>query len=296
MSMTQSQATRVYAPSLYRVLRALASVGIFAEDEAGRFHLTPLAEPLRSDAPDSWRAFANFLGSDWAYRAYGDILHSVQTGQPAFDHVYGKPLFEYLAENPDQARIFNDAMTNSSQSSAPAILSVYDFSGITKLIDVGGGHGFLLASILKAYPQMQGVLFDLPSVVEGAGPVLEAQGVSDRCEYIGGDFFTSVPSGGDAYIMRAILHGMTDEQVLQLLHTLHQSMRENGTLLQVDAVVPEGNEPSTSKFGNLHMMIFTPSRERSEAEDRALYERAGFKLTRVLPTASVFNVLEGKPI
>jgi O-methyltransferase/methyltransferase family protein len=291
-----AQATRVYTPSLYRVLRALASVGIFAEDETGRFHLTPLAEPLRSDASDSWRAFANFLGSDWAYRAYGDILHSVQTGQPAFDHVYGKPLFEYLAENSDQARIFNDAMTNSSQSSAPAILSVYDFSGITKLIDVGGGHGFLLASILKAYPQMQGVLFDLPSVVEGAEPVLEAQGVSDRCECIGGDFFTSVPSGGDAYIMQAILHGMTNEQVLQLLHTIHQSMRENGTLVQVDAVVPEGNEPSTSKFGNLHMMIFTPSYERSEAEYRALYERAGFKLTRVLPTASVFSILEGKPI
>jgi hypothetical protein len=291
-----ARATGVDGPSLYRVLRALASAGIFAEDEAGRFHLTPLAEPLRSDAPDSWRAFANFLGSDWAYQAYGDILHSVQTGQPAFDHVYGKPLFEYLTENPEQARIFNEAMTNSSQSSAPAILSVYDFSGITKLVDVGGGHGLLLASILKAHPQMQGVLYDLPSVVAGAGPVLEAHGVSDRCECIGGDFFTAVPSGGDAYIMQAILHGMTDEQVVQLLHTIRQAMRENGTVLQVDMVVPEGNEPSTSKFGNVHMMIFTPSHERSEAEYRALYERAGFQLTRVLPTSSVFTILEGKQL
>jgi hypothetical protein len=291
-----AQATEVYAPSLYRVLRALASVGIFAEDEAGRFHLTPLGEPLRSDAPDSCRAFANFLGSDWAYRAYGDILHSVQTGQPAFDHVYGKPVSAYLAENPAQARIFNDGMTSTSQISAPAILTAYDFSGIHRLIDVGGGHGFLLASILKAYPQMHGVLFDLPRVVEGAAPILEAQGVSDRCECIGGDFITAVPSGGDAYIMQAILHGMTDEKILQLLHNVRQSMRENGTLLQVDMVVPEGNEPSTSKFGNLHMMIFTHSYERSEAEYRALYERAGFKLTRVLPTAGIYSILEGKPI
>jgi O-methyltransferase domain/Dimerisation domain len=291
-----AHATGVDAPSLYRVLRALASAGIFAEDEAGRFHLTPLAEPLRSDAPDSWRAFAAFLGSDWAYRAYGAMLHSVQTGQPAFDHVYGKPLFEFLAENPDQARIFNAAMTDSSRSSAPAILAVYDFSGMTKLVDVGGGHGFLLTSILKAYPQMHGVLFDLPAVVEGAGPMLEAHGVSDRCECIGGDFFTAVPSGGDAYMMQSILHGMTDEQVLQLLHNIRQSMRENGTVLQVDMVVPEGNAPSTSKFGNLHMMIFAPSRERTEAEYRALYERAGLKLTRVLPTATVFSLLEGKPI
>lgn len=149
-----AQATGVHAPSLYRVLRALASAGIFAEDEAGRFRLTPLAEPLRSDVPDSWRAFANLLGSDWAYRAYGDLLYSVQTGQPAFDHTHGKSLRAYLTENPDQARVFNDAMTNTSQSSAPAILAAYDFSGITKLVDVGGGHGFLLASILKAYPSI----------------------------------------------------------------------------------------------------------------------------------------------
>ena len=165
-----------------------------------------------------------------------------------------------------------------------------------KLVDVGGGHGFLLTSILKAYPQMQGVLFDLPSVVEGAGPVLEAQGVSDRCECIGGDFFTSVPTGGDVYMMQSVLHGMTDEQILQLLHNIRQSMRENGTVLQIDMVVPEGKAPSTSKFGNLHMMIFTSSRERTEAEYRALYERAGFQLTSVLPTASVFSLLEAKPI
>jgi hypothetical protein len=291
-----AQATGVHAPFLYRVLRALASAGIFAEDEAGRFGLTPLAEPLCTDAPDSWRAFANMLGSDWAYRAYGELLHSVKSGEPAFDHAHGKSFREYLTENPDELRVFNDAMTNTSQSSAPAILAAYDFSGITKLVDVGGGHGFLLASILKAYPHMQGVLFDLPAVVAGAAPILEAHGVSDRCECIGGDFLASVPSGGDAYIMQSILHGGTEETALQLLHNVRQSIQKNGVLLQVDMVVPEGNEPSTSKFGSLHMMVFTRNDERSEAEYRSLYERAGFKLTRVLPTASVSSILEGKPL
>ena len=291
-----AHATGVHAMSLYRVLRALAGAGIFAEDEAGRFHLTPLAEPLLSDAPESWRAFANFLGSEWAYRAYGDLLYSVQTGKPAFDHVYGQPLFAYLAEHPDQAQIFHDAMTNSSQSSAPAILAVYDFSGIRKLVDVGGGHGFLLASILTAYPQMHGVLFDLPSVVAGAAEVLAAQAVRDRCECVGGDFFAAVPGGGDAYIMQAILHGLDDDHALQILSNVHHAMQEHGTLLSVEGVVPEGNAPATSKFGNVHMMIFTPSHERSEAEYRSLFQRAGFHLTRVLPTASVFSILEAKRI
>jgi hypothetical protein len=296
-----AQITAVHAPSLNRVMRALASVGIFIEDEAtfstenGSFALTPLAEPLCTDNAHSWRAFINFLGSDWAYRSYGDLFYSVQTGQPAFDHVFGKPLFEFLGANPEQAAIFNQAMTNSSQMSAPAILAAYDFSGITKLVDVGGGHGFLLASILKAYAQMHGVLFDLPSVVEGAGAALQAQGVSDRCKCMGGDFFAAVPQGGDAYIMQSILHSMDDEQAIRLLQNVRQAMSEEGKLLQIDMVVPEGNIPSSSKFGNLHMMVFTSHHERSEAEYRALYERAGLKLTRVLNTHTIFSILEGKP-
>jgi len=289
-----AQAIGVHAQSLYRVLRALASAGIFAEDEAGRFHLTPLAEQLCSDAPNSWRGFANFLGSDFAYRAYGDLLYSVQTGQPAFNHVFGKGVSEYLGENPEQARIFNEGMTSTSQQSAPAVLAVYDFSGIKKLVDVGGGQGFMIASILKAYPQMNGVLFDLPNVVSGAAPILEAQGVSNRCICIGGNYLESVPKGGDLYFMQAILHGMRDEQALQLLQNVRESMNENGTLLQVDFVIPNGNAYSTSKFGDLHMMIFTPSHERTEAEYRALYEQAGFSLTRVLQTSALTTVLEGK--
>ena len=289
-----ARATGVHAQSLYRVLRALAGAGIFAEDEAGRFHLTPLAEQLRSDAPNSWRGFANFLGSDFAYQAYGDLLYSVQTGQPAFNHALGKSVREYLGENPEQARIFDEGMTSTSQQSAPAILAVYDFSGIKKLVDVGGGQGFMIASILKAYPQMNGVLFDLPNVVAGAAPILEAQGVSDRCACIGGNFLESVPEGGDLYFMQAILHGMKDEQCIQLLQNVRESMHENGTLLQVDFVIPSGNVPSTSKFGDLHMMIFTPSHERTEAEYRALYEQAGFRLTRVSQTSALTTILEGK--
>ena len=291
-----AHATGVHARSLYRVLRALAGAGIFAEDEAGRFSLTPLAEPLLSDAPESWRAFANFLGSEWAYRAYGELLYSVQTGQPAFDHVYGQSVGDYLAEHQDQARIFNDAMTNTSQSSAPAILATYDFSGFRKLVDVGGGHGFLLASILRAYPKMHGVLFDLPSVVEDAPAVLAAHGVGDRCECVGGDFLASVSSGGDAYIMQSILHGLDDEHALQLLSNVHHAMQERGTLLVVGQPVPETSGPSTSKFANLHMMIFSPSQERSESEYRTLFQRAGFNLTRVVPTSSVLSILEAERI
>lgn len=289
-----AQASGVHAPSLYRVMRVLAGAGIFAEDEAGRFHLTPLAEQLRSDAPDSLRGFVNFINSDFSYRTYGDMLYSVQSGQPAFEHAYGKNIFAYLKENPDQARIFNEGMTSISKRSAPAVLGVYDFTGVNKLVDVGGGQGFMLASFLKAYPQMHGVLFDLPSVVSQAAPILEASGVSDRCECIGGNYFESVPAGGDLYFMQLILHALSDEQILQILHNVREAMSENGTILQVDHIIPNGNEPSTSKYGDVHIMVFTPSHERTEAEYSALYEKAGFRITRMLETSGFYSALEVK--
>jgi hypothetical protein len=288
-----ARATGAHPRSLYRIMRALAGGGIFAEDETGRFRLTPLAEPLRRDAPDSLRSLAIFFGADWHWRVWSDLSHSAQTGRPAFESIYGKAYFDYLAENPAPAEVFNDAMTSLSASVSAAVVSAYDFSGITKLVDVGGGHGLLLASILEKYPQMSGVLFDAPSVIEGANDVIEAHDVGGRCETVGGDFFASVPAGGDAYIMKHIIHDWEDERALIILQNCHRAMTEGSRLLVVEIVLPEGNTPSLGKFMDLQMLLFLHSYERTEAEYSSLYQRAGFKLTSIVPTLSPYSVIEG---
>ncbi len=287
-----AQALGLQARPLYRLLRALASVGVFTEDESARFHLTPLAEPLRSDAPNSVRSFAIYFGADWHRRVYGELGYSVETGRPAFEKIYGKPFFDYLAENPEPARDFNNAMTSHSASDSAAVVSAYDFTGINKLVDVGGGHGALLAAILANNPQMSGVLFDAPYVVAGANDILTAHGVSGRCEAVGGDFFTSVPAGGDAYIMRHIIHDWDDERALAILKNCHHAMTENGRLLVVEIVIAEGNAPSLGKFLDLAMLVLVNSFERTAAEYSALFAQAGFELTRIVPTTSPHSVIE----
>lgn len=212
-----AQATGTQASALYRILRELASVGIFAEDDAARFKLTPLAEPLRSDTPGSVRDLSIFIGADWHWRAWGDLFGSAQSGLPAFERIHGKAFFEYLGENSGPAQIFNDAMTSMSATASAAIVDGYDFTGISKLVDVGGGHGMLLCSILEKFPQMSGILIDAPSVIAGAKEAIEERGLSKRCEAVGGDFFASVPAGGDAYIMKHILHEWNDERASTIL-------------------------------------------------------------------------------
>lgn len=288
-----AQATGTQARPLYRIMRALASTGIFAEDDTGRFRLTPMAGPLCSDAPDSLRDFAIFLGSDWHWRTWGDLSYSAETGQPAFEHIHGKAYFDYLAENKGAAQVFNNAMTSLSTAASGAVVSAYDFTGIGKLVDVGGGQGYLLASILERYCQMRGVLLDAPSVVDGAKDVFEAHGIGTRCELVGGDFFASVPAGGDAYIIKHIIHNWNDERASTILRNCHQAMAENGKLLVVEMVIPEGNTPSLGKLLDLEMLVLLHSFERTEAEYRALFEQAGFRLTRTLPTASPYSVIEG---
>jgi SAM-dependent methyltransferase len=288
-----AQATGAHAQSLYRLLRALASVGIFAEDETRRFRLTSLAEHLRSDAPESLRSMSIFLGADWHWRVWGELPHSLQTGRPAFEYLYGKAYFDYLAENSGPAQVFNDAMTSFSSSVGAAVVNSYDFTGISRLVDIGGGHGIFLTSILKKYPQMNGVLFDAPSVIDGADEVIAASGVGERCGAVGGDFFASVPAGGDAYIMKHIIHDWDNERALKILQNCHRAMTPNGKLLVVEMVIPEGNTPSLGKYMDLQMLLFLHSFERTEAEYRALFERAGFRLTRVVPTPSAYGVIEG---
>lgn len=291
-----AEATGTKARPLYRIMRALASAGIFAEDNTGRFQLTPLAEPLRSGTRDSLRDFAIFLGEDWHWRVWGGLAYSAQTGQPAFEHVHGKAYFDYLGENKGPAQVFNNAMTSLSTAASAAVAGAYDFTGVNKLVDVGGGHGFLLASILQQYPRMRGVLFDAPSVIDGAKDAIEAHGIANRCELVAGDFFTSVPAGGDVYMIKHIIHNWDDERAAEILRNCRRAMAENGKVLVVEMVIPEGNTPSLGKLLDLEMLVLFQSFERTEAEYRALFERAGFRLARAFPTESPYSVIEGIPV
>ena len=287
-------ATGAHASSLYRVLRALASVGVFTEDEKRGFALTPLSETLRTDAPGSLRAFATVELGEEHYPAWGELLHSVKTGKIAFDRAFGMPVWEFFEQNPENAKTFNDAMTGMTLAVNGAVLSGYDFSPIGKIVDVGGGHGSLIASILKANPQMKGVLFDAPSVAEGARSRIEVAGIADRCEVVPGDFFQSLPGGGDAYILKWIIHDWDDDRSITILRNCHSAMTEAGKLLLVEAVVPRGSEPHFSKFIDLNMLVMTGGRERTENEYRMLLEASGFKLTRTIPTESPMSVIEGE--
>ncbi|MDQ3713866.1 MAG: acetylserotonin O-methyltransferase [Acidobacteriota bacterium] len=284
--------TETHAPSLYRVLRTLASVGIFAENADGKFELTPIAALLRKDAPNSMRDFALMLGGEWHWRIFSELMHSVKTGATAQEKACGAELFEYLANNPENAKVFNRAMTSHSQAAVPAIVEGYDFSGIDKLVDIGGGQGILLAGILKANPQTQGILFDMPSVIAGESELLEKEGVTARVEKVSGDFFQSVSAGADAYLMKHIIHDWDDEQSIKILQNIYSAMNGNGKVLIVEMVIPEGNEPSPSKILDLQMLIGTGGKERTEKEYRELLETAGFRLTRIIPTRSPLSIVE----
>jgi hypothetical protein len=285
-------ATGTHGPSLFRVLRALASVGVITQDDRNRFGATPLSDTLR-DVPGSIRAFAMTELGEEHYPAWGELLHSVRTGGIAFDQVFGENCWEFFARNPDNAKIFNDAMSGMTAQVNDALHAAYDFAGIKKLMDVGGGHGGLINSILEKNPGMTGILFDAPQVVAGAKATLAAATVADRCEVVGGDFFQSVPAGADAIILKWIIHDWNDEQSVAILKNCHQALPDKGKLILVEAVVPATSEPHFSKFIDLNMMIMTGGRERTESQFRKLYEDSGFTLTRIVPTESPFSVIEG---
>lgn len=290
-----ASSTGTNAQALYRLMRALASVGIFAENEQGCFTLTPLATYLQSNVPNSIRAFAISFGEEH-YRAWGDIIHSIQTGGSAFENLYGMPVFQYYAQNPEAGKTFDEAMTSVSATDKTEIAAEYDFSSISKLVDVGGGHGSLLASILKANSTMEGILFDRPSVIEGAKSVIEAEGVSKRCQIVAGNFFESVPSG-DAYILKYVIHLLDDERAIAILKNCHRAMVENGKILLVERLIPPGNEPFWGKFLDIHMLIgISGGRERTKMEYQALFEASGFKLTKIITTKSNVSVIEGVPV
>lgn len=288
-----AEVTPAHAPSLYRVLRALASIGIFAEDEDGRFRMTPLAQPLRRDVPGSKWAMAVMMGEEH-FHVWGDLIFTVETGQTAFDRIYNMPIFEFLSENNEKGRIFDEAMTGIHGQETDAILEAYDFSGIETVADIGGGNGTKLAALLQKHPSMQGILFDLPPVVERARQRIEAAGVAERCQLVGGNFFEQVPQGADAYLMRHIIHDWDDEKSLAILRNCRAAMPDGGKLLVVESVIPPGNEPFGGKWLDLTMMLIPGGKERTEEEYRTLYDQAGFELERIVPTSMEVSVIEGR--
>jgi O-methyltransferase/methyltransferase family protein len=288
-------ATGTHARSLYRVLRALASVGVFQEDADRRFTLTPLGECLRSDAPEPVGPLAVFIGQPEQQQAWGHLLDSVRTGETAFRRVHGMSVWEYRARNPEAGAIFDAAMTALSRGAANTVLNAYDFSPFTCVVDVGGGHGALLAAILTKNRSVRGVVFDQPQVVAGAGPVLRAAGVADRCQVIGGDFFEAVPDGGDAYVLKSILHDWEDEQAAAILRTCRCAIGPDGKLLVIEREISPANEGARAKFGDLQMLVGAGGRERTREEWAALFAAGRFRLVGATPTESGLSVIEGVP-
>jgi SAM-dependent methyltransferase len=289
-------ATKTDAPSLFRILRALVSVGVLSSAEGGRFAQTPLSETLVTDAPGSLRWFAiSELGQEH-YPAWGNLMHSVKTGEIAFDNFFGVDIWKYFQQNPEDAAVFNNSMSNMTAAVNDAITSLYDFSQFGKIVDVGGGHGGLITAILQKNPEVKGILFDAPQVIEGAQSKIEAAGLADRVETVSGDFFKSVPEGGDAYIMKWIIHDWDDEKSNTILRNCRNQMKANGKLILVDCVVPETDEPHFSKFIDLNMLVMTGGKERTEREFAQLLADAGLKLVRVIPTDQPFGIIEAEPL
>jgi hypothetical protein len=286
-------ATQTQPRALYRLLRALASVGVFAEDGNRRFSLTPLAECLRSDVSGSQRAMAITAG-ELFYLTWGELLYSIQTGKAAFDKVYGQPVFDYLSSNSEQARLFDETMVGVHGRETTAMLDAYDFAGVRALADLGGGNGSVLIAVLQQYPDLQGILFDLPGVAERARAKVEAAGLANRCQVVGGSFFESVSGGADAYLLRHIIHDWDDDKATRILQNVHRAMGKEGRLLVVESVIPPGNEPSFGKLLDLAMLVIPGGEERTEQEYRRLYEAAGFRLTRIVPTKAEVSVIEGQ--
>jgi hypothetical protein len=278
---------------LYRLLRALASLGLFAESADRRFKLTSMGQLLRSDHPESLAGYARFTAHDITWRPWGHLGYSVKTGMPAFDHVFSTSIFEHFSRNPEAAAVFDDAMTSISTTEARATSEAYDFKGIEVLMDVAGGHGLLLATVLRRHKKMRGVLFDLPHVAAGAAATFTRAGIAGRVRIESGDFFKELPSGADAIIMKHIIHDWDDDSATRILQACHRALGPRGKVLIVDSVVPAGNVPHYGKLLDLEMLVLTPrGRERTKIEFTRLLRSAGFRLSRVVPTKSPLSIVE----
>ena len=285
--------TGTHAPALHRILRTLASLGFVREEAQHRFALQPLGAVLKSGTPS--HAAAVVLGGELLARSLDNLLYSAQTGKTGFERSFGMPLFDWLGANPSQALLFNDTMVGFHGMEPAAVAAAYDFSAFQTIADVGGSTGNMLATILSRYPGPDGILFDLPHVVREAPAILQQRGVADRIRIEAGSFFDGVPVGADAYVLSHVIHDWNHEQCLTILGHCRRAMRSDGCLLLVEMVLPEGDAPHPGKLLDMVMLTVPGGEERTPSQYRALLDQAGFRMTRVVPTASLVSIVEAVP-
>ncbi|MHB8533610.1 MAG: methyltransferase [Solirubrobacteraceae bacterium] len=287
-----ARAVGAHPQALFRVLRTLASIGIFSQPDPGVFALTPLGETLRSDTPGSVRNFAIAQTAYGHWETWGRFVESVKTGEPMAREALGMELWQWYGAHPQDAAFFSAAMGNLAALAAGELVRVYDVTTARTIADVGGAHGVLLAAALQANPAAHGILFDLPQVIATAAPELEARGIADRVALVGGDFFAAVPEGADLHILKQIVHDWDDEHAARILTNCHRALAPGGKILLVEMVVPPDNHPSGAQPMDLNMLVMLGGRERTEAEFEGLLAGAGFRLEHVIPTRSPFSVIE----
>ena len=290
-----ARVTGTHPAALYRLLRTLASVGLFTEIAPGHFALTAMGSLLRTDHPQSLHALTRHACGETQWRRFGALRQSIETGQSVDLQVFGLRMSAYWADHPEERAIVDAAMRSLAIQMVEAVVRAYDFSPCRTVVDVGGGYGALLAAILGATPGLRGILLDRPAVAEGATRHLAAAGVLDRCAVVGGDMFTEIPSGGDAYVFSRVIHDWDDERATVALHNCRRVIDPRGTLLLVEEVIPPGDAPGFGKLSDLNMLVGPGGQERTEAEYRALYTAAGFALTQVIPTQSRMSIIVGVP-
>jgi hypothetical protein len=288
--------TGTHARSLHRLMRALASLGILSGADGERFVLTALGEALKSDAPGSARATVLTFGGPMFHAGFENIMHSLETGQTGFEKAAGMPVFEYLAQHPDEASLFSETMVGFHGAEPAAVAEAYDFSGCGTVVDVGGATGNLLGAILSRHAGPRGVLFDLPHVVADAPALLKARGVESRVSIESGSFFETVPAGGDVYLLSHVIHDWSEGQCLTILGHCRKAMKPDGRLLLVEMVLPPGDAPHPGKILDMVMLVLPGGEERTEEEYRVLLEKAGFRVERVIPTASAVSLVEAVPV
>jgi O-methyltransferase domain/Dimerisation domain len=290
-----AQASGADPATLYRLLRALASLGVLHEAEGRRFSLTPLGQPLRSDVPGSMRGWARLVGREYVWRSWGNLANAVRSGENSFRALYGADVFEWRAEHPEESAIFDEAMRALTAPQMDAVLAAYDFGRFGTIVDVGGGNGTLLAALLAAHPRARGILFDQAHVVAGAEAVLGAAGVADRCAIVAGSFFEKVPEGGDAYTLKSIIHDWEDEESVAILRACRAAMGPDAVVLLIERDLGRPNENPAAKLSDLNMLVMPGGRERSDEEYAALFELAGLRYTSTTVTATGHAVIEAGP-